>query len=78
MDALHAQIADTQSMVLLTDRNGVILDLYADNRFSMSGDDAGIVAGSLWREEIAGTNGLGTALATGVLALPLGQRKPAT
>ena len=43
----------------------MILDLYADNRFVMSGGDAGIVAGSCWQEAVAGTNGLGTALAAG-------------
>ena len=43
----------------------MILDLYADNRLVMSGADAGIVAGSCWQEAVAGTNGLGTALAAG-------------
>jgi transcriptional regulator of acetoin/glycerol metabolism len=43
----------------------VILDLYTDNRFSMSSADTGIVAGSCWAEALVGTNGLGTALATG-------------
>jgi transcriptional regulator of acetoin/glycerol metabolism len=43
----------------------VILDLYHDNRFSMSESGAGIVAGSCWNEALAGTNGLGTALACG-------------
>jgi transcriptional regulator of acetoin/glycerol metabolism len=44
---------------------GVVLDLYADNRFLTSGSATDIVAGSLWSEAMAGTNGLGTALATG-------------
>ena len=33
MDALHAQIVDTQSLVLLTDCNGVILHSLGDSDF---------------------------------------------
>lgn len=65
LETLSQQIAGSNFLMAFADREGVILDLYADNRFSMSGADAGIVAGSLWREELCGTNGLGTALATG-------------
>jgi len=65
LDTLSRQIAGSNFLLAFADRDGVILDLYADNRFSMSGDDAGIVAGSQWTEELCGTNGLGTALATG-------------
>ena len=47
-------------------RNGFFIrNLYADNRFAMSDSDAGILPGSMWVEAVAGTNGLGTALATG-------------
>lgn len=65
LETLSQQIAGSNYLLAFADPDGVILDLYADNRFRMSGSGAGIVAGSLWREEIAGTNGLGTALATG-------------
>lgn len=33
MDTLHTQIADTQSLVLLTDRDGVILHSIGDADF---------------------------------------------
>lgn len=65
LETLARQIAGSNFLLAFADREGVILDLYADNRFVMSGADAGIVAGSCWHEAVAGTNGLGTALAAG-------------
>lgn len=65
LETLSQQIAGSNFLLAFADHDGVVLDLYADNRFSMSGDSAGIVAGSVWRESLCGTNGLGTALATG-------------
>ena len=65
LETLSQQIAGSNFLLAFADPDGIILDCYADNRFRMSGSGAGIVAGSLWREEIAGTNGLGTALANG-------------
>lgn len=65
LETLSQQIAGSNFLLAFADPDGVILDCYADNRFRMSGSGAGIVAGSQWREEIAGTNGLGTALALG-------------
>ncbi|MEP7101010.1 MAG: sigma-54-dependent Fis family transcriptional regulator [Burkholderiales bacterium] len=65
LETLAQQIAGSNFLLAFADPEGVILDLYADNRFAMSGDDAGIVAGSCWTESVCGTNGLGTALASG-------------
>ena len=65
LETLAQQIAGSNFLLAFADQEGVILDLYADNRFSMSGAGAGIVAGSCWAETLCGTNGLGTALATG-------------
>lgn len=65
LETLSRQIAGSNFLLAFADCDGVILDLYADNRFAMSGADAGILAGSVWTEQAAGTNGLGTALATG-------------
>src|SRR6187455_756002 len=65
LETLAQQIAGSNFLLAFADRDGVILDLYADNRFSMSGSNAGIVAGSCWSEALCGTNGLGTALASG-------------
>ena len=65
LETLSRQIAGSNFLLAFADCEGVILDLYADNRFAMSGAGAGILAGSCWSETVAGTNGLGTALATG-------------
>jgi transcriptional regulator of acetoin/glycerol metabolism len=65
LETLSRQIAGSNFLLAFADADGVILDLYADNRFSMSGRGAGIVAGSCWAEATSGTNGLGTALAIG-------------
>ncbi len=65
LETLSQQIAGSNFLLAFADRDGVILDLYADNRFAMSDTDAGILAGSCWSEPLCGTNGLGTALATG-------------
>ncbi len=65
LETLGQQIAGSNFLLAFADPEGIILDVYADNRFAMSGDDAGIVAGSCWTESVCGTNGLGTALASG-------------
>ncbi len=65
LETLSRQIAGSNFLLAFADQEGVILDLYADNRFSMSGAEAGILPGSVWTESVAGTNGLGTALAAG-------------
>ncbi len=65
LETLSRQIAGSNFLLAFADQEGVILDLYADNRFAMSGEGAGILPGSVWSEAVAGTNGLGTALAMG-------------
>ena len=65
LETLSRQIAGSNFLLAFADCEGVILDLYSDNRFDMSGSGAGILPGSVWTENVAGTNGLGTALAMG-------------
>lgn len=65
LETLCHQIAGSNFLLAFADPDGVVLDLYADNRFMLSGSTTDIVAGSRWAETLAGTNGLGTALATG-------------
>lgn len=65
LETLSRQIAGSNHLLAFADADGVILDLQADSRFVSSGNDAGILAGSHWHESVAGTNGLGTALAAG-------------
>lgn len=65
LETLATQIAGSNFLLAFADQDGVILDTYADNRFSMSNSGPGIVVGSRWSEGLCGTNGLGTALAIG-------------
>lgn len=65
LETLATQIAGSNFLLAFADQDGVILDTYADNRFSMSSSGPGIVVGSRWSEGLCGTNGLGTALALG-------------
>jgi transcriptional regulator of acetoin/glycerol metabolism len=65
LETLAQQIAGSNFLLAFADPDGVILDLFADNRFAMSGSGAGIVVGSDWSECTCGTNGTGTALAAG-------------
>jgi transcriptional regulator of acetoin/glycerol metabolism len=55
----------TAAMIILTDRDGVILENYGDDRVLEAGRDIHLEVGGRWNEEVAGTNGIGTALQTG-------------
>ena len=65
---LMQQIAGSNFLLAFADPDGVILDLVADNRFATSSSGQPIAVGSHWSEGVAGTNGLGTALASGASA----------
>lgn len=65
IETLFQQIAGSNFLLTFADHEGVILDLFADNRFRSSGASADIIVGSCWAEAHCGTNGLGTALAAG-------------
>jgi transcriptional regulator of acetoin/glycerol metabolism len=58
-------LEETSAMVVLTDRDGVILDTRGDNRTLDAGHDIKLEPGGNWNEEVVGTNGIGTALSTG-------------
>ena len=53
------------SMLLLTNTDGVILDAVGDRHTLEQGEDIHLTPGGDWREGAIGTNGIGTALATG-------------
>ncbi|KVP71307.1 Fis family transcriptional regulator [Burkholderia ubonensis] len=65
MENLHAQIADTQSLVLLTDPDGVILHSIGDADFIEKANRVALCPGVSWAEGARGTNAIGTALASG-------------
>ncbi|MGF6770481.1 transcriptional regulator of acetoin/glycerol metabolism [Paraburkholderia sp. GAS199] len=65
MESLHAQIVDTQSMVLLTDSRGVILHSLGDSDFVAKANRVALCPGVSWAEADRGTNAIGTALVDG-------------
>ncbi len=67
--AVFAQVGEmfsgSRSMLLLTNPEGVILDVAGDRHTLEQGEDIHLTPGGDWREGAIGTNGIGTALATG-------------
>jgi len=57
--------ADSHSILLLTNQDGVVLKAAGDLRTLTAGEKIHLTTGGDWREGMAGTNGIGTALATG-------------
>ncbi|TAI66938.1 sigma-54-dependent Fis family transcriptional regulator [Bradyrhizobium sp. Leo170] len=58
-------LGDAATMVVITDSNGVVLDVGGDQRTIDAGHDIRLEIGAAWGETITGTNGIGTALVTG-------------
>ncbi|MEZ5528542.1 MAG: GAF domain-containing protein [Porticoccaceae bacterium] len=53
----------SDSLILLADAEGLILDMKADERVLGQATDINLVQGGVWNEKTAGTNAIGTALA---------------
>ena len=66
LELLSAQIAGPNFLLAFADSDGVVLDRIVDNEFSQSNCGKSIIPGSIWSEEIRGTNALGLALHSGV------------
>ena len=56
-------LACSGSIMLLTDPNGVVLEVAGDMRTLEAAQNVHLVAGGNWHESVVGTNGIGTALA---------------
>jgi transcriptional regulator of acetoin/glycerol metabolism len=65
MENLYEQIANTQSVILLTSANGTILHSLGDTDFLEKTAKVALVPGVEWSERSKGTNAIGTALAIG-------------
>jgi transcriptional regulator of acetoin/glycerol metabolism len=63
METLYEQIANTQSMVVLSDANGYILHSLGDDDFLARAQRVALAPGVEWSECSRGTNAIGTALA---------------
>ena len=62
MENLYEQIANTQSVILLTSANGTILHSVGDTEFLEKTAQVALVPGVEWSERSKGTNAIGTAL----------------
>ncbi len=60
MATLYQQLAGSGFSVLLTDREGVVLDFLGDPSFTETAAQCGMLEGALWGEQYQGTNGMGT------------------
>jgi sigma-54 dependent transcriptional regulator, acetoin dehydrogenase operon transcriptional activator AcoR len=56
-------LARSGSIMLLTDPNGVVLEVAGDMRTLEAAQDVHLIEGGHWHESVVGTNGIGTALA---------------
>jgi len=67
--AVFAQVADvfsgSRSLMLLTNNEGVVLEVVGDPQTLEQAQDIHLTHGGDWRERSVGTNGIGTAIATG-------------
>lgn len=59
---LYQQLAGSGYAIMLTDRDGVMLDLFGDPSFTAPARSAGLIPGAIWSERFQGTNGMGTCL----------------
>ncbi len=58
-------LVSSQSIILLTDPDGIVLDAGGDMRTLDMGRGVNLMPGGQWREDLIGTNGIGLALSTG-------------
>jgi sigma-54 dependent transcriptional regulator, acetoin dehydrogenase operon transcriptional activator AcoR len=65
LEALYKQVAGLGYVLLLTDQRGVTIDFIGDTKIDDKLRRAGLYLGAEWSEGLAGTNGVGTCIATG-------------
>ena len=58
-------MAGTRSILLLTSPDGIVLEAVGDPQTLSAGEQIHLMQGGDWRESVIGTNGIGTAIATG-------------
>lgn len=61
MQLLYSQIAGSNFMIALGDADGIVLDTISDQQFADSAPGRSIIPGSIWDENLRGTNALGLA-----------------
>ncbi len=62
MTNLYQQLAGSGHAIILTDRDGILLNYIGDPDFTHAAANVGIRTGAVWSEAVQGTNGMGTCL----------------
>ena len=62
MANLYQQLAGSGYAIMLTDREGVLLNYFGDPAFTHAASRSGLMQGAVWSERVQGTNGMGTCL----------------
>ena len=62
INSLYQRIAGSGFAIILTDRDGVIINWTGDANLSKPFEEVGLWLGAIWNEENEGTNGIGTVL----------------
>jgi transcriptional regulator of acetoin/glycerol metabolism len=62
IEALHGDAQATDSIVILTDADGLVIDTVGSADFAEQAARVALRPGVLWREDATGTNAIGTAL----------------
>jgi transcriptional regulator of acetoin/glycerol metabolism len=62
MANLYQQLAGSGYAIMLTDRDGVLLNFFGDPGFTHAASKTGLMQGAIWSEQMQGTNGMGTCL----------------
>ncbi len=73
IEKLFSYLSDDQYLVTLTARNGVMLDFMASPSMEKTCKEFNFSPGSIWTEELQGTNGIGTCLETQTSLTVLGE-----
>lgn len=63
MEYLHQQVKQSQSMVILADKNATLMHTMGDVDFLNKAERVALSSGSCWQERYRGTNAIGTAVA---------------
>ncbi|MGQ7846474.1 sigma-54-dependent Fis family transcriptional regulator [Granulosicoccus sp. 3-233] len=64
-ERLAPHLSGTGAILILTDRDGTVIDVIGDSHTLDLGREIHLEVGGVWDEQVIGTNGIGTALRTG-------------
>lgn len=55
-------VSGTETIITVSDKNGLLLEMYGDGQILKEGQNIHFMPGAIWSEEVAGTNAVGTVL----------------